>query len=138
MHDAYFRNLPELFDRDTSLPVDDILNHLLDVFFMYYADNFCFLNRAYLDQLLSRGEASVFLVCSMAALSSRFCEPKRFVKYFPPKDDGSMKEGWELSTPFLERAKALLIPLLGVPSCDVVGGMVLLSLAEFGNNCEAG
>ncbi|KAI4089940.1 MAG: hypothetical protein LQ344_005041 [Seirophora lacunosa] len=130
--------LPSLFDDETSLPVADVLPDLLDAFFMYYADNFCFLNRSYLDQLLSRGEASHFLVCSMAALSSRFCDPVKLAKYFQPKEDGSLRQGWELSNPFLERAKILLMPLLGIPSCDVVGGMVLLSLAEFGNNSESG
>ncbi|KAL8962766.1 MAG: hypothetical protein Q9193_000885 [Seirophora villosa] len=130
--------LPSLFDDEKSLPVADVLPDLLDAFFMYYADNFCFLNRSYLDQLLSRGEASHFLVCSMAALSSRFCDPVKLAKYFQPKEDGSLREGWELSNPFLERAKMLLTPLLGIPSCDVVGGMVLLSLAEFGNNSESG
>ncbi|KAL9602074.1 MAG: hypothetical protein Q9219_002070 [cf. Caloplaca sp. 3 TL-2023] len=130
--------LPSLFDAETSLPVAELLPELLDAFFEYYADNFCFLNRSYLEQLLHRGEASVFLICSIAALSSRFCNPTKFAKYFPPKQDGSLREGWELSNPFLERAKSLLIPLFGIPSCDVVGGMVFLSLAEFGNNSESG
>ncbi|KAL8687185.1 MAG: hypothetical protein Q9224_005225 [Gallowayella concinna] len=138
IEDPEAARIPPLFDNETSLPVEDVLPELLDAFFHYYADNFCFLNRSYLDQLLLRGESSTFLVCAMAALSSRFCSPKRFAKYFQPKDDGSLREGWELSSPFLERAKSLLIPLLGIPSCDVIAGMVLLSLAEFGNNSEAG
>lgn len=129
---------PSMFDSETCLPVADLLPDLLDAFFEYYADNFCFLNRPYLDQLLRRGEASTFLILSMAALSSRFCNPAKFAKYLPPKEDGSRREGWELSNPFLERAKCLLIPLFGIPSCDVVGGLVLLSLAEFGNNSESG
>ena len=129
---------PPLFDSETGLPVAKLLPDLLDAFFEYYADNFCFLNRCYLNQLLDRGEASVFLLCSMAALSSRFCNPAKFSSHFPPKEDGSQREGWELSNPFLERAKSLLMPLLGIPSCDVVGSMVMLSLAEFGNNSESG
>ncbi|KAL8702825.1 MAG: hypothetical protein Q9201_004014 [Fulgogasparrea decipioides] len=131
-------SLPPLFDSQTSLPVQEVLPDLLSAFFTYYADNFCFLNRSYLDQLIARGEASVFLICSMAALSSRFCNPEKLARYLPPKGDGSLRQGWELSDPFLERAKSLLMPLLGIPSCDVIGGMVLLSLAEFGNNSEAG
>ncbi|KAL8641282.1 MAG: hypothetical protein Q9228_001886 [Teloschistes exilis] len=138
MEDASLGGLPPLFDSETSLPVREVLSDLLDAFFTFCADNFCFLNRSYLDQLLARGEASIFLICSMAALSSRFCGPAKFAKYLPPKDDGSLRQGWELSDPFLERAKGLLLPLLGIPSCDVISGMVLLSLAEFGNNSEAG
>lgn len=138
MEDPALKGIPPLFESETSLPVKDVLPDLLDAFFTYYADNFCFLNRSYLDQLLARGEASVFLICSMAALSSRFGSPSKFAKYMKPKDDGSLREGWELSVPFLERARSLLLPLLGIPSCDVIGGMVLLSFAEFGNNSEAG
>ncbi|KAL8721293.1 MAG: hypothetical protein Q9225_001997 [Loekoesia sp. 1 TL-2023] len=138
VEEAGVAGFPSLFDSETNFPVADLLPDLLDAFFEYYADNFCFLNRSYLEQLLNRGQASVFLICSMAALSSRFCNPAKFAKYFPPKEGGSQREGWELSNPFLERAKNLLIPLLGIPSCDVVGGMVLLSLAEFGNNSESG
>ncbi|KAL9579993.1 MAG: hypothetical protein Q9212_004758 [Teloschistes hypoglaucus] len=138
MEDASLGGLPPLFDSETSLPVQEVLSDLLDAFFTFCADNFCFLNRLCLDQLLARGEASIFLICSMAALSSRFCSPAKFAKYLPPKDDGSLRQGWELSDPFLERAKGLLLPLLGIPSCDVISGLVLLSLAEFGNNSEAG
>lgn len=138
IEDPEAARIPPIFDNETSLPIEDVLPDLLDAFFTYYADNFCFLNRSYLDHLLTRGESSTFLICSMAALSSRFCNPSKFAKYFQPKEDGSLREGWELSNPFLERAKNLLIPLLGIPSCDVIGGMILLSLAEFGNNSEAG
>lgn len=88
--------IPPLFDNETSLPIEDVLPDLLDAFFTYYADNFCFLNRSYLDHLLTRGESSTFLICSMAALSSRFCNPSKFARYFRPKEDGSLREGWEL------------------------------------------
>lgn len=74
----------------------------------------------------------------MAALASRFCSPSKIAKYFGTKQDGSLREGWELSIPFLERAKSLLIPLLGMASCDVICALILLSLAEFENNSEAG
>lgn len=127
-----------IFDEESSLPVEGLLSSLLDAFFVYYADSFCFLNRTYLDRLLSRGEASPFLVCSIATLSSRFCNPQIFSMFYPSKADGSRREAWEYSVPFLERAKALMMPLIGIPSCDVIAGMLLLSLAEFGNNSESG
>ena len=82
--------IPSLFDNETSLPVEDVLPDLLDAFFYYYTDNFCFLNRSYLNNLVSRGESSTFLICSMAAVSSRFCNSSKFAKYFRPKEDGSL------------------------------------------------
>ncbi|KAI9875398.1 MAG: hypothetical protein M1830_008526 [Pleopsidium flavum] len=127
-----------LFDGATSLPSKEILPQLLDRFFEYYGDNFCFLHRPYLSQLIERGEASSFLICSMSALSSRFCQPEMFTKYFMTKANGQERERWEFSLPFLERAKKLLMPLLSIPSCDVVAGMLLLSWVEFGDNNEAG
>ena len=127
-----------LFDRETSLPATAILPQLLDSFFEYYGDNFCFLNRAYLDQLIDNGEASSFLVCSMSALSSRFCPSVTFAAYFQPKTDGTERARWEYSIPFIDRAKQLLMPLLSIPSCDVVAGLLLLAWADFGDNNEAG
>ena len=116
IEDPEATSLPPLFDNQTSLPVEDVLPDLLDTFFHFYADNFCFLNRPSLDYLLSRGECSTFLICPMAAPSSRFCSPPKFAKYSGTKQDGSLREAWELAIPFLERAKSILIPLLGIPS----------------------
>lgn len=127
-----------IFDYTTGLPCEEVLPRLLDSFFDYYSDNFCFLNRAYLDQLIKRGEASSFLICTISALSSRFCPPEMFTRYFLPKANGQDRESWEFSLPFLERAKKLLMPLLNIPSCDVVAGLLLLSWADFGDNNEAG
>ena len=130
--------LTSLFDKTTGLPVAPLLPHLLDAFFEYYADNFCFLNRSYLERLIHTGKVSSFLICGLSALSSRFCDPKVFDGYFRSKVDGSQREAWEYSVPFLERAKSLLLPLLNVPSPDVVAGLLFLAWADFGDNNEAG
>ena len=131
-------NLPRyLFDEASSLPVQALLDKLIDVFFHYYADSFCFLNRGHLEHLLGRGKASPFLVCSIAALSSRFCDKQLIEYYYPLIEGGRCREPWEYSIPFLERAETLMTPLLGIPSHDVVAGMAMLALVEFGNNSEA-
>ncbi|KAL8985694.1 MAG: hypothetical protein Q9205_000645 [Flavoplaca limonia] len=80
-------SLPPLFDNLTSLPVEDALPELLDIFFPFYADNFCFLNRPF------------------SRLPPQPCSSK-FAKYFGTKQDGSLREGWELSIPFLDERKA--------------------------------
>lgn len=130
--------LTSLFDKTTGLPIAALLPYLLDAFFEYYADNFCFLNRSYLERLIKTGKVSSFLICALSALSSRFCDPKMFNGYFRPKGDGSQRKAWEYSIPFLERAKSLLLPLLNVPSPDVVAGLLFLAWADFGDNNEAG
>ena len=128
-----------LFDSVTGLPAKDLLPQLLDCFYDYYADNYLFLlNRKHLESLIEQGKASIFLICVMAALSSRFCSPDTFKNYLPPKADGSERKAWEFSTPFLERAKLLMITALDFPSPDVVGGLLMMAFVDFGNNNEAG
>ena len=127
-----------LFDSVTDLPSPELLPQLLESFFEFYGDNFCFLNRQYLDLLIKRGEASSFLICAISALSSRVCPTETFTRYFSTKTNGKSRERWEYSLPFLEKAKKLLMPLLNIPSSDVVAGMLLLSWVDFGDNNEAG
>jgi hypothetical protein len=134
-HDPHEQRFLPIFDETTGLPSGEILPILLDIFFEYYGDNFCFLNRSYLDQLLETGDASIFLICTICALSSRFGTSAIFVNYFPHREE---KHAWEYAIPFLHRAKELLMPLLNVPSVEVVAGLLLLSWAEFGDNNEAG
>ena len=127
-----------IFDSITGLPVQPLLPTLLDAFFQYYGDNFCHMNRRHLDMLIDHGKASVFLICVMTALSSRFCPPEVYAEYFPPKADGSPRKSWEFSKPFLDRAKSLTMSALDLPSADVVAGLIMLAFVDFGDNNEAG
>lgn len=127
-----------LIDHQTGLPQSELLPALLDAFFEYYGSIFCFLNRTQLDSLIARNEISSFLLCSIAALSSRFCSAEIFTPYFSPLIDGRDRKPWEFCLPFLRQAKRLLLPLISIPSCDLVAGLLFLALAEFGNNDEAG
>ena len=126
-----------IFD-STGLPVAALLPTLLDSFFHTYWDNMFFVNRTHLDSLLKTGEASVFLVCAMSTLSSRFCPPELFSGYLPPKADGSARESWEYSVPFLQQTKSMLVAAIDLPSTDVVAGLLMLSYGDFGDNNEAG
>lgn len=127
-----------LFDSTSGLPSSKLLPHLLETFFEYYGDHFGFISLPYLNRLIESGKVSIFLICSMSALSARFCQPEMFSQYFEPLASGEKRERWEFSLPFLERAKILLMPLLSIPSPDVVAGLLLLSWVEFGDNNEAG
>lgn len=126
-----------LFD-SIGLPVAALLPTLLDSFFHAYLDNMFFVNRRHLDSLILSGEVCVFLVCAMSTLSSRFCPPEIFRGYLPPKADGSPRESWEYSIPFLQQTKSMLIAAIDLPSVDVVAGLLMLSYGDFGDNNEAG
>lgn len=128
-----------LFDATTDLPVKELQPSLLDKFYEYYADTYCFLSsRKQLESLIEQGKASAFLVCVISALSSRFCSSEIFSYYLPPTADGSSRQPWELASPFLEKAKALTMSALNLPSTDVVAGLLMLAWADFGDNNEAG
>ena len=126
-----------LFD-STGLPVAALLPTLLDSFFRTYLDNMFFMNRRHLDSLISSGEVSIFLICAMSTLSSRFCPPEIFTDYLSPKADGSPRESWEYSIPFLQQTKSMLVAAIDLPSVDVVAGLLMLSYGDFGDNNEAG
>ena len=130
-------DLLPLFD-STGLPVPALLPTLLDVFFRTYLDNMFFVNRGLLDSLILSGEVCVFLICAMSTLSSRFCSPELFRGYLPQKVDGSPKEAWEYSIPFLQQTKSMLVAAIDLPSTDVVAGLLMLSYGDFGVNNEAG
>ena len=126
-----------LFD-SAGLPVAALLPTLLDNFFRTYLDNMFFMNRRHLDSLISSGEVSIFLICAMSTLSSRFCPPEIFRDYLSPKADGSPRESWEYSIPFLQQTKSMLVAAIDLPSVDVVAGLLMLSYGDFGDNNEAG
>lgn len=128
----------QLFDSQTGLPRSDLVPPLLDAFFEYYGNIFCFLNREQLGNSAKRNDISSFLLCSIAALSARFCPPAIFKPYFPSLPDGQHRKPWEYCLPFLRQAKRLMLPLISIPSCDLVAGLLFLALAEFGDNDEAG
>ena len=127
-----------VFDPRNALPRAELLPHLLDAFFEYYGSYFCFLNRKQLEELIKTDDISSFLLCSIAALSARFCDADIFTPYFPPLPASQARDHWEYSLPFLNQAKILLMPLLSIPSRDLVAGLLFLALAEFGDNNEAG
>ena len=127
-----------VLDEASNLPRAELLPFLLDAFFEYYGGMFCFLNRHQLENLIQTNEISSFLLSSIAALSARFCSPETFAPYFPRLPDGQDRERWQYALPFLGQAKKLLLPLLSIPSCDLVAGLLILALAEFGDNNEAG
>ena len=123
-----------LFDSGTGFPAKEILPDLIDKFFEYYGDIFCFINRGYLEFLITEGNASVFLVSVISALASRFCDHKIFRPYFVPAMQ--KRESWEFSNPFLEKSKSLVMSAISLPAPEVAAGLLMLAFADFGDNNE--
>ncbi|KAI9721901.1 MAG: hypothetical protein M1828_004996 [Chrysothrix sp. TS-e1954] len=127
-----------IFDEATDLPARALLPNLLESFFQYYGDIFCFINRGLLQKSIDNGEVSSFLIWTMCALASRFTSPSVFAPYFSSKPGGGERERWEYAIPFLEKSKALVPPAISTPSTDAIAGFLFLGWADFGDNDEAG
>lgn len=74
----------------------------------------------------------------MSALSSRFCDPDLLAPYLESRPEASEREQWELSAPFLEKAKAMVMSSYSLPTPDAVAALLMLAFVDFGDNNEAG
>ncbi|SJL15726.1 uncharacterized protein ARMOST_19230 [Armillaria ostoyae] len=102
----------------SSLPPDV---SLIDTFFDHFWQHWPFLRREKVEERIKSGTMSAFLLHAMNALAVRFApHPTR------------------KASQYIEAAWSLVPPLLRLPSTDVVGGLILLSWAEFGENSESG
>ncbi|EEB95591.1 hypothetical protein MPER_05415 [Moniliophthora perniciosa FA553] len=104
---------------DAAHPLDD---QMLDAFFDNFGEHFPFLSMKRVEERVRMDTMSVFLAYAMCALAVRF------VPYSVRKPSQYIGAAWKLA-----------LPLLRLPSTDVVAGLLLLSWAEFGEyNSESG
>ncbi|TKA56959.1 hypothetical protein B0A53_01360 [Rhodotorula sp. CCFEE 5036] len=112
------------FEEGSDLPRAEIKNELLDVFFRCLGSLFPFLNRRSIENL-DNGDspASVdvpMLVNSIYSVAVKGPDPARSPGLY--------------GVPFADKAKSMLIPLLGYPTTRTVQSILLLSFHEFGLN----
>lgn len=119
------------YDDGSDVPRSEILDHLYPIFFERMASNFPFLSLSYLREL-DRAERvdGPLLINAVCALAARFTESH----LIRPVDVARSPATYGI--PFADKAKSLLIPLLGYPSEATVGALLLLAYHEFGLNSE--
>ncbi|KAK0218769.1 hypothetical protein IW262DRAFT_1462258 [Armillaria fumosa] len=113
----------QMFD-EAGLPLPHIRLPLLDTFFNTMSAYFPSVNRKRLDLRLETGTMSAFLLNCICAVSARF----------HPSGAQSPAKAY---APFITKAQELIIPLLHLPTTDVVTGLLLLSWANFGQSSES-
>lgn len=116
---------PEDIFEENSLPRPNIYIPLLDTFFRTMSRHFPSVSRKRMEQRLETGTMSAFLLNCICALGARF---------HPSAQDNPHKA----SAPFITKAQELVIPLLHLPTTDVVTGLLLLAWANYGQNSESG
>ncbi|GAA5823365.1 hypothetical protein JCM11251_007582 [Rhodosporidiobolus azoricus] len=132
-----FKNPPlsrieRFFEDGSDLPRQEITAELFDVFFRRLGSHFPFLDRRALAQLETLNLPSSvdvpMLVNSICALAARFSQSPAVRSTDPSTPPGLY------GAPFADKAKSMLISLLGYPSIRTVQSLLLLSWADFGSN----
>ncbi|KAF9039626.1 hypothetical protein BDZ89DRAFT_1010178 [Hymenopellis radicata] len=116
---------PEAMFDDAGLPLPHVHLPLLDTFFSTMSPYFPSISRRRMEERLETGTMSAFMLNCICALSARF------------HSSGSASPA-KACAPFITKAQELIIPLLHLPTSDVVTGLLLLSWANYGQSSESG
>lgn len=120
------------FEEGSDMPREEIKNELFNVFFSRVGSLFPFLDRRAVTQLDDRDSPATvdvpMLVNSICAVAARFSESTAVRGPDPARSPGLY------GVPFADKAKSMLIPLLGYPTTRTVQSILLLSFHEFGLN----
>ncbi|KAL0572139.1 hypothetical protein V5O48_009817 [Marasmius crinis-equi] len=116
---------PEQMFDDSGLPLPSVYVPLLDTFFRTMSRHFPSISRKRMEERLETGTMSAFLLNCICAISARF---------HPLGGDSPANA----CAPFITKAQELIIPLLHLPTTDVVTGLLLLAWANYGQNSDSG
>ena len=117
-----------LFETDGITPASRVLGPLLDTFFDHYGCHFPFYRRDTFTALVKDRKVSALVLNSICGLSARFSPMLEFQDY-PLYLRGDI---------FAQKAKVLLVPLLNLPSYDVVASILMLVWLELASNHDVG
>lgn len=113
-----------IFD-PSGLPLPHIHLPLLATFFRTMSQHFPSISQRRMKERLETGTMSAFLLNCICAVSARFHSPGN-------------ENPAKACAPFITKAQELIIPLLHLPTTDVVTGLLLLAWANYGQNSESG
>ncbi len=117
------------FESDDKLtPRSDILFPLLDTFFDYYSCHFPFHTRASFLESVRQKKVPALLLNSMCALAARFSDLPVF--------EGQL--AYLRGESFANKAKLLLVPLMNLPSFEVVESILMIAWTELGTSHDVG
>ncbi|CAM1507657.1 Fc.00g072980.m01.CDS01 [Cosmosporella sp. VM-42] len=119
----------KLFDPEDNLtPVHNVLFPLLETFFDYFGCHFPFHSREIFIASVAEKKVPSILLNSMCAMAARFSSLPIF--------DGQL--AYLRGEVFAHKAKALLVPLLNLPSYEVVESILMIAWMEMATCHDAG
>ncbi|KAI8581551.1 hypothetical protein K450DRAFT_231863 [Umbelopsis ramanniana AG] len=116
-------------DLDTYTPSRAVVRHLIDLFYVHASFMFPWESKASILSDIEADAASACLVYSMCAIGARYSTH--------PEVCIPGKERYAYGEPFADKAKRLIIPLLALPSLEVVQSLVLLTHQEFATDRDS-
>ncbi|WVW80797.1 hypothetical protein I302_102784 [Kwoniella bestiolae CBS 10118] len=119
---SYVTPSSDLFD-ENGMPHLHIFQPLLSLFLKHCSQHFPSTSHQRMLERLETGTMSQFLACCICSLGARFS----------PSKDPSVA-----SAPFIAKAQELIVPLLHLPTSDVVTGLLFLAWSNYGQNSESG
>lgn len=117
-----------LFEADNITPSSDVLYPLLETFFDYYSCHFLFYDRRSFIERVRSGNVSALLLNSICGLAARFSN-------LPCLQNAALYLRGDV---FAEKAKLLLVPLLILPSYEVVASILIIVWLELASNHDVG
>ncbi|KAK2590338.1 hypothetical protein QQS21_011981 [Conoideocrella luteorostrata] len=127
-----------LFDSANQQPHPDIIYQILDDFFDRLGGHIPFLSHDILLTHIGSNVASSFLLNAIAAVTLRFCSNTGALAEILGQYKGERSNPSRHCAAFIAKARAQLVGLLSVPEPEVVGGLILLAWADFGEKNETG
>jgi len=118
----------DVFDDDGLTPRLEIALPLLKLFFDHFQGHFPFYSHTTFIAAVEAKDASALLLNCMCALAARF-------------SDLPMLQAREVALRgevFANKAKNMLVPLLNLPSHEVVASLLMIAWHELANNHDAG
>nr|XP_019007903.1 pathway-specific nitrogen regulator [Kwoniella pini CBS 10737]OCF46684.1 pathway-specific nitrogen regulator [Kwoniella pini CBS 10737] len=113
----------DLFDH-TGMPHPEVWRPLFALFLKHCSQHFPSTSHKRMVERIETGTMSQFLACCICSLGARF--------------SGEGKDPSLSAAPFIAKAQELIIPLLHLPTYDVVTGLLFLAWGNYGQNSESG
>ena len=121
-------HIENVFEADCLTPRIEICLPLLHIFFTRLHCHFPFYSKSSFVAATKAHTASALLLNSMCALAARFSDLS-MLQYQLAALRGEV---------FANKAKLMLVPLLNIPSYDVVASLLMIAWHELANNHDAG
>ncbi|RSH86917.1 hypothetical protein EHS25_003404 [Saitozyma podzolica] len=114
----------DIFD-STGMPHPHIWQPLFALFFKHMSQHFPSVSRQRMFERFESGTMSQFLAACICACGARFSPEAR--------DNPT-----QACAPFIAKAQELIVPLIHLPTYDVVSGLLFLAWANYGQSSESG